>query len=206
MDDLIKEDKNKLRIQLKSDQKEVIAKQTVDALKQSGICSPKSDMSYKVKSAIASTFNPRNATDAMKTFSISRNKARQLVNGEILTRKPNKRRLSQEIILKIEKFYARDDISRIDTCIGNYTKKGPRRYLNYPVRVVHRLFLEEISDENLTISYSKFYLLKPENIKFITDTPLVSCLCVYCQNIYLKLMKLNIPGLKSAYDLYKVSL
>ena len=85
-------------------------------------------------------------------------------------------------------------------------KKGPRRYLNYPVRVVHRLFLEEISDENLTISYSKFYLLKPENIKFITDTPLVSCLCVYCQNIYLKLMKLNIPGLKSAYELYKVLL
>ena len=75
MDDLIKEDKNKLRIQLNSDQKEVIVKQTVDALKQSGICSPKSDMSYKVKSAIASTFSPRNATAAMKTFSISQNKA-----------------------------------------------------------------------------------------------------------------------------------
>ena len=203
--DLDEEGKGKILHKLDSSLKEKVAKQTAEKVKESGIFGPKSDPCYKFTTALASTFQPKNPTQAMKTYSLSRKKAKQLYRGEPLQRNPYKRKLSPERIEEVERFFLSPEISRVDPCYKNVIKDEPRRYLNFPVRVAHRLYLEAFESENFTISYSKFYLLKPDNVKFVADAPLASCLCVYCQNVCLKLMKLKIPGLNSVYDLFVFS-
>ena len=55
----------------------------------------------------------------------------------------------------------------------------------------------------IIISLSSFYALRPGNIKALQNTPLLGCFCIYCSNVRLKLVKLNIPNIKNEYDLYK---
>ena len=52
------------------------------------------------------------------------------------------------------------------------------------------------------ISLSRFYELRPEHIKSLANTPLLGCVCFYCANIKLKLVKLNIPEIISEHHLY----
>ena len=54
----------------------------------------------------------------------------------------------------------------------------------------------------IKVSYTKFYMLKPKNVKNVGKTPLLSSLCPYCLNIRLKLQILNIPELKMEYHLF----
>ena len=55
---------------------------------------------------------------------------------------------------------------------------------------------------DIKISFSKFYVLRPANMKALSNTPLLSCMCIYCANVILKLVKLNIPGITTEYHLY----
>ena len=60
----------------------------------------------------------------------------------------------------------------------------------------------KLENENVKISFTKFYLLRPQHMKALPKTPLMFCLCIYCANVKLKLAALNIPGLTTEYHLY----
>ena len=45
-------------------------------------------------------------------------------------------------------------------------------------------------------------MLRPKNVRKVSETSLLSSLCPYCLNIRLKLQKLNIPGLNMEYHLF----
>merc|ERR1711915_23738 len=107
---------------------------------------------------------------------------------------------SDETIDRIEDLYERQDISRVDPNASRTTKSGVRRNMNMTIEVAHKIFLKENPD--VQVSYCKFYLLKPDNVKKCEVTKLQGCLCAYCQNVSLKLAKLNHPTIKTAYDLY----
>ena len=62
--------------------------------------------------------------------------------------------------------------------------------------------LFRIENPDITISFMKFYTLRPKNIKPLRNTPMLGCLCVYCLNVKLKLIKLKIPEITDEYSLY----
>ena len=157
--------------------------------------SPKTDAVYHIYDGVGDVFANQSVTFIKKTCRLGHDKAKNLKNGKQLRRKVNKRKLSQKTIDEVEHFYLRDEISRIDMCSKRATKFGNKRYMNFPVRIAYKLFTEEKKD--ISISYSKFHLLKPVNIKISAVTPWIACLCKTCQNVSLKLIKVNLPGIKS---------
>ena len=162
--------------------------------------SPKSDLSYRIYDGVSDVFKNQSVTSIKKTCRLGYNKAKKLKYGKEIRRKVNKRRLPLKTINKVEAFYLRDEISRIDMSTKKATKLGHKIYMNFPVRVAYKLFTEE--NPGISISYSKFHLLKPVNVKISAVTPWISCLCKTCQNVLLKLIKLNLPKIKSVYELY----
>ena len=113
----------------------------------------------------------------------------------------NVKRIDHMIVGKVRNFYKRDDISRVTPSVRETTKKfGARRYMNFPFKVAYRIF--KIEHPKAKICYSKFHSLKPENIRDVSKSTMISSLCVYCQNVNLKLQKLNIPGLRTEYELF----
>ena len=121
--------------------------------------------------------------------------------GEKLGRKVYNKRIDDEVVDKIVKFYECDTTSRIDMRKNKHTKKwGPRRYMYTTIKIAHLNFITK--NPEMKVSFSTFHKLRPRNVKISKDTPLISSLCPYCHNIRLKLQKLNIPGLRTEYDLY----
>ena len=140
----------------------------------------------------------RNRVSIALHFGLGREKVKQYINKQIVHKV---KVMSQETIDAIVTFFGRDDISRVTGCVRESTKKyGPRRYMNFSFSMAYRIFKAE--NPTMKVSFSKFHFLKPFNIRLLSKTPLVSSLCVYCQNVKLKLLKLNIPNLTSEYELF----
>ena len=159
----------------------------------------KSDLAYLLLTAISPIVKFKSVTSIRNNFAISGAKAKKLFDGDKIIR--NVKRLSQNKIIKIDRFYKRDDISRVTGSLRETTKKhGPRRYMNFPFRVAYKIFKDE--NPSIQLSFSKFHILKPKNIRTISNTPLISSLCVYCQNVKLKLQAINVSGLTSEYELF----
>ena len=70
----------------------------------------------------------------------------------------------------------------------------------FAIKWAYMIFKQE--NPEIQVSYSKFHMLKPKNVKISSKTPLISSLCPYCHNIRLKLQKLGIADLKIEHDLF----
>ena len=162
--------------------------------------SPKSNISYEIASKMCPILKGKPSTVVRKELGLSYEKANQLAQGEEIKRKENIRQFSNNRICEIEQFYARDYISRVDNSAKKITKCGQTRYLLFTVKIAYELFIKEYPES--ACSFSKFQKLMPDNIKITSKTPDISSLCVYCQNVKLKIDKMNIPEVKSEYDLY----
>ena len=151
-------------------------------------------------SSLAPVFKGQNPTSLMSSLNISRPKATRLSLGLAVERKPNERKLTESVISVVAEFFDRDEISRVNPGSKTTTKHGPRREMQMYIGEAYELFIEKYKD--IKISHSSFWLLKPKNVKNLSATQLITCLCVYCQNVRLKLKKLNIPKVNSEYDLF----
>ena len=163
----------------------------------------KSPITYTVMSKLgdAKYLQKRTKSNLQTIFKVNWTNAGKLKSRTKLVRKKYKTKITGEIIDKIENYYLSDDISRLDTSQKNASKKyGPRRYMTYAVQDAYVMFINE--NPEIKVSFTKFYMLKPKNVKYASQTPLLSSLCPYCMNIRLKLQKLNIPDLKMEYHLF----
>ena len=158
----------------------------------------KSALTYKILQVFSTVIDGKTYRSICENFGIGRNKAGQYRKKRIIH---NLIRMPQQTVSDIHTFYKRDDISRVTPSARETTKKyGPRRYMNFPFKVAYGIFKKE--NPTTKISFSKFHALKPKNVRDICNSPLISSLCVYCQNVNLILQKLNIPGLRTEYDLF----
>ena len=60
----------------------------------------------------------------------------------------------------------------------------------------------KLENEHVKISFTKFYLLRPINMKPLSSTQ-IFCLCIYCANVKLKLNALKLTEVSEVYILYK---
>ena len=157
--------------------------------------SPKSVVSYETLTKFKDVFEQDNATSVMKTFNISRAKANELKKNEKVIRNSRQSKMGQIMLDSVDDFYSRGDISFPDP-------GGRGSFMRYGYEQAHAMFENE--NKQFKISFSKFYTLKPANMKPLSATPMMYCLCLYCANINLKLKALEIPDLNSPYSLYNV--
>ena len=160
-----------------------------------------SSTALEVINLLGSYLKDKSVTDIQKICKLRFENAQKVKNQKKLVHKVYKKKITQEVIFKIENFYEREDISRVEPSQKKVSKKwGPRKYMNFSVKDAYLTFRSE--NPEVQVSYSKFHMLRPKNVRVTGKTPLVSSLCPYCLNIRLKLQKLHIPELKMEYDLF----
>ena len=160
--------------------------------------SPKGTEAYKFLSAISPLLKGVNISIIKDCFKISHEKAKLLSLGERVTRKPNIRKFPEAHAQLIKIFYSRNDISRIDNSARGKLKDATKRFLNFSVYTAYNLFQD--SYPNIQVSESMFRLLMPSEIRFVSNIPLIACVCVYCENV--RLMLFLFPGKNNEYELY----
>ena len=138
--------------------------------------SPRSSTSYEVRNALSPFLKDKSATFIKKKLGVGFQNAKKLKYGNKLKLKKYKKSQTQIVVDKIENFYKRDDISRLDTSKNKITKKGQKRYMNFPVQVAYKLFLEEYPE--IKVSSSRFHWLKPKHILITSKTPHIMSLCI----------------------------
>ena len=139
-----------------------------------------------------------NTTIIKDCFKIGQEKAKLLSLGERVTRKPYIRKFPEAHAQIIKSFYNRNDISRIDNSARGKLKDATKRFLNFSVYTAYNLFQD--SYPNIQVSESMFRLLMPGEIRFVSNIPLIACVCVYCENV--RLMLFLFPGINNEYELY----
>ena len=119
-----------------------------------------------------------------------------------LARKKYEGKITAKVIEKIQGFYLNDSISRVSTSKKNISKRTGtvRRYMKFSIKDVFIMFRNV--EPEIKVSFSKFYMLKPKNVKTAGKTPMESSLCPYCLNVRLKLQKINNPNIKMEYDIF----
>ena len=161
--------------------------------------SPKTNPSYAILAEMSPLVTGEKVSSIRKKFKVSFNVAKKISVGDKIKRKESAHKFCEVKASKIKSFYVQDDISFVDPSIRRTTKKGITRFMTFPLRVAHQLFEEQNPD--IKVSFSKFKSLRPKNVRFISETPLKGCACVYCENVRLKLIIL-FPKITSVYDLY----
>ena len=159
----------------------------------------KSETVIEVINIIAPHIEGETVANIMGICKVNFENAKKIKNRVKLSRKVYKKKITQEIVNNIQNFYIREDISRVNTKVTS-KKYGSVYNMNFSVKDAYITFKSE--NPEIQVSYSKFNLLRPKNVKVSSETPLVSCLCPYCINIRIKLQKLRIPDLKMEYDLF----
>ena len=86
------------------------------------------------------------------------------------------------------KFYFRPDISTPLPQKRCATKHGPGYIMSCTLAVAFSLFKKE---HNEKIGFTKFTLLRPKNVRLLTNKHWNFCVCTVCQNITYKLKALN---------------
>ena len=113
---------------------------------------------------------------------------------DCLHTKTSTERISQDTVNVIKTFYQRDDISRMApgkrdvVTIRSDTgkEKVQKRHLYISIKETDTLFREE-NPTTTKIALTKFGYLRPENVKFSSETPANMCTCTYHQNVILAL-------------------
>ena len=98
---------------------------------------------------------------------------------------------------KVQKFYQRDDISRISPgkrdVVTVRSDQGKvwlqKRHLYMNLKETHSLFQEDHPE--IKIGLTKFGMLRPQQVKFSSETPANVCTCIYHQNVILALDSLH---------------
>ena len=86
----------------------------------------------------------------------------------------------------------------MDNSARGKLKDATKRLLHFSVYTAYNLFLD--SYPNIQVSESMFRLLMPSEIRFVSNIPLIACVCVNCENV--RLMLFLFPGINSEYELY----
>ena len=110
--------------------------------------------------------------------------------------------LNEETVKTVKDYYAKDEISwqapgRKDRIIirellstGEKIKKTEQvRYLLMSLKEIYNLFQTE--NENVSIGFSKFCDLRPQNVKLFDQIPHNVCVCMYHENVRLMLIELE---------------
>ena len=160
--------------------------------------SPKGAQAYTTASGFSELVKGNNINDIKINFKLSHAKAKALSLGEKVSRKPNSRKFPDEHAKKVVEFYLQDDISRVSTLARDKLKSGNKRFLYFPVYTVYGMFKDR--NPNIKVSESLFRLLMPDLIRFVADIPLLTCVCVYCENV--RLMLFLFPNINNEYELY----
>ena len=160
--------------------------------------SPKGAEAYEFASAFTTVLKGVNVSTIKECFKLSYEKAKSLSLGEKVLRKPNIRKFPENHSKLIKEFYTRDDISRVDNGGRANLKGGPKRFLYFSVYTAYKLFQDNYPE--IAVSESMFRLLKPSVIRFVSDIPLIACVCVYCENV--RLMLFLFLGINNEYELY----
>ncbi|XP_050388651.1 uncharacterized protein LOC126820602 [Patella vulgata] len=115
-------------------------------------------------------------------------------------KKKKPRKLATDVA-SIQKFYKREDISRVLPMKRYATKAGPAYLLQMSLKAAHSKYQEEF---HAKCSYAKFARLRPKNVKLLTTKYREYCVCIYCINVRFKLLTLSRqvkePGKKHANE------
>ena len=160
---------------------------------------PKGDLAYRILSAFSDELKGAKISTIRRYFKINHKKAKLISQGMPVSRKQNIRRFPEESKRLIIDFYEKDYVSRQGNSKRDVLKNGKvKKYLSFSVNTVYKMFQNEYP--NIQVSESMFRALKPDHFRFCSDIPLVGCVCVYCENVRLKLFMFH--GINSEYDLY----
>ena len=150
----------------------------------------KSNTNYTALSNIIKYIDVKNPKDIENNFRVKNEKATELYIHKETSRKERKRKITFTVISRIHDFYKRPEITTVSPSYRSTSqKKGPSRHMRFSYMETFKLF--RIENPDITISFMKFYTLRPKNIKPLRNTPMLGCLCVYCLNVKLKLIKLK---------------
>lgn len=119
---------------------------------------------------------------------------KQLLNetvGEEVAESPNSlsKQLPESTVTSVKDFFLKDDISRpspnlndvITVFEGNQKKKVSVKHLMYSVKETYAMFMKEHPE--VKVGLSKFFDLKPENIRSFTKMPHNVCVCQIHENL-----------------------
>lgn len=163
---------------------------------------PKSEKSYEILSNIHENTVIDNINGLKRTYGLSSSKAKDLFTNNKTQRKSYKPIINEKTVQNIEDFYLRGDISYCDGSLKNNSKKkGPARFMRISYEEAFKMF--KLENEHVKISFTKFYLLRPINMKPLSSTQMLFCLCIYCANVKLKLNALKLTEVSEVYILYK---
>ena len=161
----------------------------------------KSNETYKHLTNIVDELDIKNPTEIIKHFGTDRPKANELFYTKETSRKIRTKKITSVNVSKIQDFYKRGDISILSPKYREASqKKGASRHMRFSIREAYKIFRRENPD--VQIGHTSFWKLRPGNMKPLRNTPLLGCLCVYCTNVKIKLIELNIADIKNEYDLY----
>ena len=138
-----------------------------------------------------------------KTLGINR-KTIQRAKRNGAKRKSRKDKFNKDKVKRVQEFYLRDDISRILPNKRYTTKNGPGRVMNLTIRAAYKMFRKE--HVTVKIGLTKFYQLRPENVRMLSAVHRDICLCPYCLNIRYKLSCLNRVIIEKQLDNPDISL
>ncbi|XP_071122434.1 uncharacterized protein [Mytilus edulis] len=97
--------------------------------------------------------------------------------------------IEETVLEKVKDFYMRPEASTVLPDISKVIKGKNVYTLEKTLKQTHRDFLEQNQDTH--IGFSKFFSLKPPNVKTYSNTPLQQCICEYCANVSLKIKTLK---------------
>ena len=161
---------------------------------------PKTDEAYMALSHIVD-FKPKSESSFMKNFGVGRGTAKKVLAHNKTKRKVRKKKFSDENFRDVDNFFKRGDISIIDPNVKKSSSKGgPRMHMRFSLKEAYMIFKQD--HPYIQMSFSKFYKLKPDNIRCLSSTPLIGCLCFYCANIMLKLVALGDANISAEYHLF----
>ena len=119
--------------------------------------------------------------------------------------------LSAQLTELVKKYFVQNSTPRPDERSVSRKTNLQRRDLDKCGRELHREFRKVNPD--ISISFSAFWNMRPENVKPLSKKPIVSCLCEYCTNIELKIKvfnglarKANVDIIKDKYELNRILL
>ena len=91
--------------------------------------------------------------------------------------------------LTVQKFYKREDVSRVLPMKRYATKKGPTYLLQMTVRVAYKKFCQMFPEHK--VGYSTFAGWRPLTVRLLTKKYREFCVCVYCINARYKILALK---------------
>ena len=127
--------------------------------------------------------NPRKKWEVVKLLF----KQLKIDKEDCLDRKTSIERISQDTVNAVKTFYQQDDISKMTpgkrdvVMIRSDTRKEnvKKRHLYMSIKETYTLFKEE--NPTTKIGLTKFGYLRPEHVKFSSETPAKMCTCIYHQ-------------------------